>query len=133
KSFTGTVPEIIILLNVAVFMQGQVFLPGKIAEFKNIGAGYQVIFTSERGQTYITIGQRGLIMKHDIDFSYTGADGKRGIGGGFENEGSDTPGLFSGCRHINDPHGIRIDLLPFKIRGKSTKLLGGKRKTDKNK
>jgi hypothetical protein len=108
-----------------VFMNGQHLLPGKAAQIKAVLLGRQLEFAAKRGQRYITIGDGGLVLQHDIDLALGMTDGGECGLAKPVNDGGYLLGLRIQSGRKDDPRRIRIYLPPFQGGGIAAKLLRG--------
>jgi len=116
---------IIILLYVAVFVDGQGLLPGQAAQLEAVLFGSELKFAPKRGEAYIAVGNYGLILEYNIDLALAPADGGQCSAAEGVNDGGHFPGTEVQAPGKDDAGSVRIDLLPVKGGRVAAKLLGG--------
>src|SRR6185312_589233 len=109
-------PEIVVLLDVAVFMDSQQLLPGQATEIEAVLLGGQLEFAAEGRKAHIAVGDGGLVLQDDIDLPLRMADRRqRGPAQTMDNAGDLLRNGIQPCGE-DDPGGIGIQLVPFQRR-----------------
>src|SRR5579872_1133727 len=123
-------PEIVVLLYMPVFVDRQHLFPRQAAEIEAILFGGELELAAERGQPNVAVGDRRLVLQHDIDLPLGLTDSRQR---GPAQPVDDRRHFLCGGiepRRINNAGRVSVELSPFQGRRIAAKDLragvGGK-------
>src|ERR1700722_633135 len=117
-------PEIVVLLDMPVFVYRQQFFPGQAAEVEAVLFRCKLEFAAEGGESHITVGDGGLVLQDDVDLPLCMTDGKKGGLAELMDNGGHPLCLRVETHRKDDPGSVGIELVPFQGGGIAAENLG---------
>src|SRR5262249_26675792 len=124
KSTGEAYPEIIILLDVPVFVDGQHLCPGQATQLKAVLVRRKQEFAAKGCQAYIPVGDGSLVLEDDVDLVLRPAHGRQGRPAERSDDSRHLLGGAVQSDREDDTRRIRIELFPFERGRIATELLG---------
>src|SRR5690606_5666763 len=115
--------EIIVLLYVSVFMNRELIIPGNRALLEAVHRRSKEEFAAERSESNVTVGNGGVVLQHDVDFSQLIPELQRSLRRQAMDDIGNTISLAVQSGGKDDPRRVGVDLHPPNSRRRAAEAL----------